>query len=48
MKKQKECIAEIEDNIKTLKTYLETNIAEKESKPGYLQQVWQFYGSNSC
>ena len=32
--KQKECIAEIEDNIKTLKTYLETNIAEKESKPG--------------
>ena len=32
--KQKECIAEIENNIKTLKTYLETNIAEKESKPG--------------
>ena len=32
--KQKECVAEIEDNIKSLKAYLETNIAEKESKPG--------------
>ena len=32
--KQKECIAEIEDNIKTLKAYLETNIAEKENKTG--------------
>ena len=31
--KQKECIAEIEDNIKTLKNYLETNITEKENKP---------------
>ena len=31
--KQKECIAEIEDNIKTLKNYLETNIKEKENKP---------------
>ena len=32
--KQKECVAEIEDNIKTLKAYLETNIAEKENKTG--------------
>ena len=32
--KQKECVAEIEGNIKTLKAYLETNIAEKENKTG--------------
>lgn len=33
LEKQKECISEIEDNVKTLKAYLEENIAEKEKKP---------------
>ncbi len=33
IEKQKECIEEIENNVKTLKAYLEENIAEKENKP---------------
>lgn len=31
--KQKMCVAEIEENIRTLKAYLEENIAQKENKP---------------
>lgn len=33
-KKQKQCLAGIEDNLKTLKTYLEENISIKEHIPG--------------
>lgn len=32
--KQKECVVEIDNNIKTLKAYLEENISEKENKLG--------------
>lgn len=31
--KQKMCVAEIEENIRTLKAYLKENIAQKENKP---------------
>mgnify|MGYP000046078841 FL=1 len=40
--KQKSCIAEIEENISTLKSYLEHNIQKKEMSPVFPQQVWLF------
>lgn len=40
--KQKSCIAEIEENISTLKSYLEYNIQKKENEPSIQQQVWLF------
>lgn len=40
--KQKSCIAEIEENISTLKSYLEYNIQKKKMNPAFPQQVWLF------
>ena len=38
--KQKSCIAEIQENVSALKSYLEDNIREKKTPPVFRKQVW--------
>lgn len=43
---QKSCLTNIENNVKTLKSYLEENMNLKKMFPKFQKQEWQFWNSN--